>query len=174
MNIHEQIAKAFGNTNPPLSIVGSYEGEEPIKLENEFKARPRWDELEAAFIDKAPDGFATALSFFSDEAFAYYIPAFLLADLTNKLEYTDVVFHLTYGLDDASRGEKINPKRYGEKNWYDAKRCQFSIFSREQIACIIDYLNLKLQDENHEFDFMNISEALINYWNPRYEELENA
>ena len=49
------------------------------------KASPIGDP--STLIDRAPDGFGSALSFFSDEAFRFYLPAYLIADsVTAQLE----------------------------------------------------------------------------------------
>ena len=60
--------------------------EEPYLLEEEFKGKTDWQLLDSEFIDQAPDGLASALSFFSDEAFRFYLPAYLIADIDGKLK----------------------------------------------------------------------------------------
>ena len=47
--------------------------------------------MEPPFLDSAPDGLSSALAFFSDEAFRYYLPAYLLAALDRKLALADPV-----------------------------------------------------------------------------------
>lgn len=83
----------------------------------------------------------------------------------------DVVFSLTHGLDDQSKKEKINPLRFGEQDWFSLKQAGFSMFTREQISCIIDFLSIKREDE---FERQKIDEALDNYWRPRHDELSEA
>ena len=100
--------------------------------------------------------------FFSDEAFRFYLPAYLIADIDDVFEQADPVFHLTHGLTDESRNRRVNPRRYGERTWFDQARYKFAIFNRKQVVAIIAYLRLKqAQDEYARSD---IDQALRNYW----------
>jgi hypothetical protein len=67
------IKEAFGPVEYPgdWCLRGSNEGEEPFLLEKEFKGKNDWSVLDAKFLEQAPDGFGTALCFFSDEAFHF-------------------------------------------------------------------------------------------------------
>jgi hypothetical protein len=80
--LEADIRAAFSSTPPPDpgQLRDSSEGDEPFLLEAEFKHVPDWRRLDTAFIDRAPDGFGSALSFFSGAAFRYYLPAYLLAE----------------------------------------------------------------------------------------------
>jgi hypothetical protein len=162
-----QIEKAFGSVEFPgdWCLVNSREGNEPLLLEREFKGKDDWRALDAAFIDRAPDGFGTALSFFSDEAFHFYLPAYLLADLDGRLMQADPAFHLTHGLESASRNEKINPRRYGERTWFEHARHKFAMFNGEERAAIAGYLKHKRDtDALTELERRRIDEALETYW----------
>jgi len=55
----------------------------------------------------------------------------------------DRVYHLTHGLDNTSRDKKINPRRYGERTWFDHARHKFSMLNREESAAIAGYLMYK-------------------------------
>lgn len=83
-----RISNAFHAVRYPGdgNLAGSSYGEEPAALEREFRGRTDWRELEARFLDQAPDGWGSALSFFSARAFRFYLPAYLLADLHGELE----------------------------------------------------------------------------------------
>jgi len=85
-----QITSAFATVEYPgdESLIGSNQGDEPFLLEEEFKGKTDWQALNPTFLDQAPGGFASALSFFSNEAFHFYLPAYLVADLKGQLEYT--------------------------------------------------------------------------------------
>ena len=136
-------------------------------LEAELRGKTDWRALDAAFIDQAPEGFGTALSFFSDEAFHFYLPAYLLADLDRALKQANPVFALTHGLDERSRREKINPRRYGERTWQDHARHKFAMFNAAERAAIAAYRACRLEDEEMtEFEKQSIREALRSYWNP--------
>jgi hypothetical protein len=137
-------------------------------LEAEFKGKSDWRTLDSSFIDQAPDGFGTALSFFSDEAFHFYLPAYLLADLMGQLNQADVVFALTHGLDRESRDQRINPRRYGERTWFEYARYKFAIFNIEEAAAIVSYLACKLGDGAvTDYEKERIDEALECYWAAR-------
>src|SRR5688500_13893889 len=90
------IRSAFASVERPgnWALRGSNEGDEPYQVEAAFQDKEDWRQLEPSFLDDAPDGLASALSFLSDEAFRYFLPAYLIADLDDQLECVDVVFHL--------------------------------------------------------------------------------
>ena len=164
----EMINTAFSKVEYPgdWCLRGSNEGEEPYLLEQEFKGKDDWKILDPKFLDQAPDGFGSALSFFSDEAFHFYLPAYMIADLKNQLQNQDICYHLCYGLDDLSGKEKINPRRYGERTWYDAALYKFSMFNREEVNAIVSFLQVKKEDTDNIFvsEKYRIEQALINYW----------
>ena len=165
--LERRIREAFASVEFPgdWCLTRSKEGEEPLLLAQEFKGKNDWRSLDAAFLDQAPDGYASALSFFSDEAFRFYLPAYLLADLQGALRSTDVVFHLCFGLDDESRDRPVNPRRYGDRTWFTEATHRLSVFSREQAAAIVLYLLYKLQtSEIVDFDRPKIEGALRSFW----------
>ena len=170
--VEEEIRRAFADVPPPprWCLVDSSEGEEPRLLAEELSELPDWRSLDSDVLDTAPDGYATALSFFSDEAFRYYLPAYLLADLAGSLERVDVVFHLTHGLDSSSATQPINPLRYGARTWSDRARHRFSIFDTGQAGAVVSYLEAKLTEYGTDPESSRISEALNGYWRPRAEE----
>jgi len=165
-----QIRKAFENVEYPgdWCLRGSNEGNEPYRLEEEFKGKDDWSKLAPGFLDNAPGGLASALSFFSDEAFRFYLPAYLIADLRGQLERAGVVFHLTHGLGNASRSDRVNPRRYGERTWFEQASHRFSIFDRDQAAAVAAFL-LHRRDAGDLCDFEKeaIDDALRNYWQGR-------
>ena len=165
--VKEQIRVAFADVDYPgdWCLRGSNEGDEPYRVERDFKGKADWRTADPKFIDQSPDGLASALSFFSDEAFHFYLPAYLIADIDEKLERSDPVFHLTHGLDDASRRERINPRRYGDRTWFDHVSCKFAMFNRQEAAAIAAYLRLKADADSFQRDA--IGQALLNYWTSR-------
>ncbi len=158
------IREAFGAGEYPgdWCLRGSNEGEEPYLLEKEFKGKTDWRTLEADFIDQAPDGYGSALSFFSDEAFRFYLPAYLIADIDDLLERHDPVFRLTHGLTDSAKAEPVNRRRYGERTWFEEARYRFAVFTHSQVRAIVAFLELKRDAD--EFRRDGIDEALRNYW----------
>ncbi|MEO0455177.1 MAG: DUF6714 family protein [Cyanobacteria bacterium P01_A01_bin.114] len=158
-----KIRAAFADVERPphWCITDSNEGDEPASLRQEFAEVPDWASLSTTFLDQAPNGYGSALSFFSDEAFRYYLPAFVIADLDDALDRTDPVFHLTHGLG-ASATKRINPRRYGDRTFGDAARHRFSLFTPEQCAAIAAYLRYKADQD--EFAASSIEPALASYW----------
>jgi hypothetical protein len=163
-----RIREAFGSVEAPPAgcLSNSREGDEPALLEAEFRGKTDWRILDAAFLDQAPDGFGTALSFFSDEAFHFYLPAYLIADLDRALQQANPVFALTHGLDARSRDEQINRRRYGERTWLDHARCKFAMFNAAERGAIAAYLAYWLEDDDiTAFEKQSIREAPESYWN---------
>jgi hypothetical protein len=173
-NIVERIRNAWPADATPFRIIDSNEGEEPNLLANEFKSRPAWHTLDPHFLDCAPAGYGSALSFFGHEAFRYYIAAYMKADLESSLERADPVFALTSGLTDSKRNERINPRRFGEQTWFHIKQSKLAQFDKDQVACIIDYLTFHAMHPDYPGAETDINQALANYWRPRLIELEMA
>lgn len=167
--LKQQIRTAFASVEYPgdTNLRNSNEGDEPFLLEAEFNGKDDWKTLTAEFIDLAPDGFATALSFFSAEAFRFYLPAYLIADLDGELQHTDLSFYLTYGLTNATKDVRINPRRYGELTWFGYVSERFEGFTSAEAQVIVTYLMFKLQAAVTEFEREPIREALKNYWGER-------
>jgi hypothetical protein len=166
-SVKAQIRNAFAAVEFPgdWCLINSREGTEPAALEKEFKGKDDWKSLDPSSLDQAPDGFGTALSFFSDEAFHFYLPAYLLADLDGLLRQADPVFHLTHGLDRDSRDEKINPRRYGERTWFDHARHKFAMFNARERAAIAAYLGYKRDtDALTGLEKSRIDDAVNSYW----------
>ncbi|MGD8426540.1 MAG: hypothetical protein PVH63_02860 [Balneolaceae bacterium] len=163
-----RIINAFTEVEPPPAwcLSNSREGTEPAALEEEFSEIPHWKDLSPTFLDATPDGFGTALGFFSDEAFRYYLPAYLVASVRNELSRVDPVFHLIHGLDNSSKDVPLNPRRYGSRSWGDYARFRHSIFSAKQAAAIAAYLEHERRSAlRTESECRRIREALDNYWN---------
>jgi hypothetical protein len=158
------VREAFANVRYPgdWCLRGSSEGDEPFLVEEEFKGKDQWQLLEPVFLDQAPAQLGSALSFFSDEAFHFYLPAYLIADIDGLLSKADPLFHLCQGLDDDSKNRKVNPKRYGERTWFDEASHKFSMFDWKEAAAIVAYLSL--MRERDPLDHKTVDQALNNYW----------
>jgi hypothetical protein len=74
-------------------LCGSDYGDEPAEYALEFSGLD-WRTLHPEFLSYHH----AALSFFTDEGFAYFLPAFLIADVLGEGGNADPVFHLTHGL----------------------------------------------------------------------------
>jgi hypothetical protein len=125
---------------------------------------PDWRQTEGALIDRAPDGFGSALSFFSSEAFRYYLPAYLIADLRGELQQANPLFHLWHGLVDEQRNTPVNQRRYGSWTWFEAVSERFRNFTPAEAAAIVAYMRYKAQHDELGVDRPMIEQALRNYW----------
>lgn len=174
-DIKDQIREAFATVESPgdWCLRDSNEGDEPFLLEQEFRGKCDWRVLDADFLDQAPGGYGSALSFFSDEAFRFYLPAYLIADLDGRFTRVDPVFHLCLGLDDQSCGQHVNSRRYGERTWSDVARHKFAMFTRSQAAAIAAYLQWRCETEDVPGVSEPVEQALRNYWLPRAGEMRN-
>ena len=83
----EKIEVAFADVVYPGDdcLTDSF-GEEAEALEVEFRGKTSWKELAPDFLNKAPGGWGSALSFFSAAALQFYLPAYLIADINGSLE----------------------------------------------------------------------------------------
>jgi hypothetical protein len=144
-----------------------------------FKGRTEWRTLESALLD----AHHSALSFFSEGAFRFFLPAFLIADLRNELMSAEPLFHLTgFGVCSAqlpvnSRvftrkvggSTLMNPKRYGAMTFADYARYRLSVFTREEARAIVAYLNYSQETDTHGINKAQIVEALNAFWLDRAE-----
>lgn len=166
-SVERQLRAAFAKVPAPPDwcLVDSHEGDEPRRVAAAFKGKKSWKRLDAELLDHAPDGLASALSFFSDEAFRFFLPAYLLADLAGALERVDPVFHLTHGLTEGTRAKRVNARRYGDRTWFQVAQYKMAVFSEAQAKAIAAYLERKAEADEHARD--EIREALASYWRGR-------
>lgn len=165
-----QLAFADVEPPPPWCLSNSREGDEPQLLEQEFRAvsNRHWSELPHAFLDRAPGGFGSALSFFSDEAFRYYLPAYMIAAIDGDLFQSDPIFHLTHGLCPPEDVQPINPRRYGALTNRDCAIRRFATFTQSQASAVLAFLELAATSPDafpHEQQC--ISQAIATYWSAR-------
>ncbi|MBE7505748.1 MAG: hypothetical protein HS101_05605 [Planctomycetia bacterium] len=163
-DVRQMIQEAFSGVRHPgdWCLRGSDEGDEPFLTEEEFSGKHDWRDLTPEFLDNSPDGFGSALSFLSDEAFHFFIPAYLIADVEGALKNVNPSFYLYHGLLDESKIKKVNPERYGERTWFQAASHRLSVFSRPESAAIVSYLLFVRDRDSYTRDFIN--QALQNYW----------
>jgi len=122
----ELIREVFdGNVYPGDAFLqGSFEGCEPNEEVGFFMGKMDWKILDAGMLDSH----YSALNFFSEAGFRFFIPAYLRADLQDGLRTADPLFHLTggfyvlsaeistqFGVSVRKTGGSVllNPKRYG-------------------------------------------------------------
>jgi hypothetical protein len=178
--IIERIRQAFHDTERPgdAFLQGSDEGCEPGESVAPFIGVADWSQLDPAILDANYD----SLSFLSEGGFRYFLPAYLIADLEDRLLTADPVFHLTNGFSNKvvniPAGERIyektigksafvNPRRYGAMTWYDHARCRLSVFTREEADAIVAYLEYKRDTDPHGLHAEEINAALDSFWRDR-------
>lgn len=176
----EHIRQAFRDTERPgdAFLQGSHEGCEPGESVAPFIGVADWSQLDAEILDTS----YTALSFFSEGGFRYFLPAYLIADLEERLQTADPVFHLTNGFSGKvvkiPAGQRIyekrigksafvNPQRYGAMTWQDHARRQLSVFTREEAGAIVAYLEYKRDQDSHGLNAQEINAALDGFWHDR-------
>jgi hypothetical protein len=172
-----QIEAAFATTAYPgdAFLQGSFDGCEPTEEAGAFRGKSNWRSIAPDFLD----GHSAALSFFSEGAFRYFLPAYLVADLRDQLRTADPVFHLTHGFAeigvDAPTGTRVfrirsgktvlvNPRRYGAMTFEDAARHRLSVFTREEAAAIVAYLRYRGGRDDLGLDRRAIEAALTAFW----------
>jgi hypothetical protein len=173
----EKIHSAFEGSEYPGErfLQGSFDGCEPYDEVSPFKSKKDWREIEASFLDSHAD----ALSFFSEGAFRFFLPAYLVADLHGRLYTADPLFHLTHGFYDTTvelptqsrvfamkqgRSALINPRRYGAATFYDYARYRLSVFPREEASAIVAYLRFRRDVDLDVPDRAAINAALESFW----------
>lgn len=147
-----------------VPMVNSVQGDEPLQVAADFGDKNDWTVLSPVWLDATPGGLATALSFLSDAAIRFYIPAYLAADLSGALQRADPAFALVHGFDDMSRDRRIWPRK--PDTWTDFSRARWDGLTPSQVLAVVHYLEWRVArgGVNVEWD---IGEALAAYWYPR-------
>ncbi len=178
--IIEKIRAAFQDVEFPGEhfLQGSFEGEEPYEEVTPFRAQKDWTAVEPHLLDSH----ASALSFFSEAGFRFFLPAYLIADLNGQLDRADPLFHLTHGFFDftvkipvgnrvfdvkSGKSTLINPRRYGAATASDYARYRLSVFTREEAEAIVAYLEFKRDHDPDGLDQSRIDAALKTFWRDR-------
>jgi hypothetical protein len=140
-------------------------GDEPEEVAQLFRGRSDWRQLASEYVDRAGAASPSALSFFSNEAFRFYLPAYLSADLDRQLVYTDPLFYLYHGLDQATRDQQVMVPEQGRLTWWEVQQDRFAGFTAEEAGAIVAYLRWRGSDSgiaSHER--RSVEEALDTYW----------
>ena len=186
-SVVRMIRDAFGGNEYPGDpfLQGSFDGCEPFEEVGAFRGKADWISLEAEFLDAHAD----ALSFFSQSGFRFFLPAYLVADLFDRLQTADPLFHLTHGFSDSSvevsakgrtflrkigKSVFVNPRRYGATTFHDYARYRLSSFPREEAAAIVNYLEYKREGASTAFEGEAIEEALRSFWRERAQTAPSA
>lgn len=186
--INEIYAVFAGRVYPGDSnLCGSSQGDEPSEYALEFRGQD-WRRLHPDFLNRNH----ACLSFFTDEGFRYYLPAYIIADLHGVLTASDVLFHLTHGIieqnkvgfssidldliaDEALRSqiqelaarqcalETQFENQSPQYDWHAIAHRKFAAFTDLERKAIVAYLRHRANDEFHRDE---AEQALKNYWLP--------
>ena len=178
----EMIRDAFNERAYPGDdqLCGSDYGDEPAEYALEFRGLD-WRTLHPKFTAYH----YAALSFFTDEGFAYFLPAFLIADVLDEGGNADPVYHLTHGLVDepqidltslnsevlATSGVEAEELEWLQESIQQPSQIDWQAYALRRLAgftpserqAIVRYLEYHAA---HTWDFMaqKIEAALDAYW----------
>jgi len=142
-------------------MVDSVQGEEPLLTNEAFADKDDWTKLDSKWLDEAPAGWATALSFLSNDAVCFYVPAFIAADLRGELQRADPMFNLSHCFANLRRDERLDS--WSPATWYDYGEQRWSHLTCEQARAIVHYLEWRIEKDGLEFAY-DASEALSAFW----------
>lgn len=168
----DQIEQAFADVEFPGNddLTDSTYGEEPAALVNDFDGKTDRKQLDAAFLDQAPDGWGTALSFFSANALRFYLPNYLIADIRGELERSDPVSRLCSSVTPLGASRKI-AKIWGGGTMGQRAQVDFAKFDATQVSAVVAFLWWRLDAVGgHD---PTIEQALENYWLERDSSSQN-
>ncbi len=162
-NLVEQIKVAFDETPYPGDdrLCGSDQGDEPAEYALEFRGLS-WKTLHPDFLARH----YASLSFFTDEGFRYFLPAYLIADLMmpefeGAWSNANPIFHLTHGLVEDKFDESTNDLT-DNFDWYEIATRKFSHFNLIEKKAIVAYL--QYASDQDEWYREKINSALESYW----------
>lgn len=176
------IRDAFSPTDHPGDgfLQGSRDGDDAFDAVEPFQGVTEWWSIAPAVLDEHYD----ALSFLSEGGFRFFLPAFLIADINGRLQTADPVFHLAGAFRDATvkvplgdeifekrigKSALLNPRRFGAMTFEDYARFRLSVFTAEEAAAIVAYLEHR-RDLPNAVDGADIDAALESFWNRRAQE----
>ena len=169
----EKIEQAFADVKYPGDddLTSSTYGEEPAALVEDFTGRTIWQNIDVAFLNQAPDGWGTALSFFSARAFRFYLPAYLIADIRGELDSYDPVSRLCTWVTPSEAKQRI-AEIWGGGTMGERATAEFAELNAAQVSAIVEYLWWKLEAAGGHAP--TIEQALENYWLERDAETQNG
>jgi hypothetical protein len=169
----DKIEQAFADVEYPGDddLTSSTYGEEPAALVEDFRGKTDWRDIAVAFLNQAPDGWGTALAFFSARALRFYLPAYMIADVRGELECPDPVSRLCSSVTPLGANQRI-AKMWGGGTMGERARAEFAGFNAAQVSAIVAYLWWKLEAIGGQDP--TIEQALENYWLERHAETQNG
>ncbi len=168
-----EIRAAFPARRPPsLPIVDgpigsgpSWDIHAPARVAAAFRDATDWTTFESAFLDRALEGLASALSFFSPEAARFYLPAYMTADLRDGLDRVTPDFHLSHGFTPEFRDRPIGDLS-GGRTWTEDALERWAPLTPAPAVAITRYLEWRVARWGTAWG-EDATEALRTYWRPR-------
>ena len=157
-------------------LLGSRQGCEPAHEVLPFQGKQNWQGISSEFLDQH----GGALHFFTEAGLRFFLSAFLLADLRGELQFAQPLFTVTSGFFNfqveveknhrkfiikSGRSRLMNPRLYGATTFHDYALHRLSIFTREESAAIVAYLEYKWEAD--ECERQRIDDALNAFWRER-------
>lgn len=151
----EMIKTAFKDTPTPKreEMCNSKQGDEPSEYAMEFFGQD-WRRLHPEFLDHN----SASLSFLPAPAFRYFLPAYLIYDLTDPLaSQADPAWHLSW----------IPGSEKGKPEMEVYMREKLSKFNKQERSAIAAYLEYKAARE--PFEPVKIKDSIRLYWKAQAE-----
>lgn len=159
----DKIEQAFADVRYPgdNELTDSTHAEESAALVEDFTGRTIWQDVDVGFLNQAPDGWGSALAFFSARAFRFYLPAYLIADIRGELDYPDPVSRLCSPVTPLGANRRI-ANIWGGGTMGERATAEFAEFNAAQVSAVVAYLWWKLEAcGGHN---PTIEQALESYW----------
>ncbi len=151
LSLEAEIELAFTDATFPGNdqLVESESSFEMKATNRVFQNQSDWKKLDADFLDSAPDGMGSALNMLSAEAYRFFLPAYLIADVQGQLKFVEPDFSLCFAFSDAWTGNDRQP--FFERH---------NLFSVDESCAIVAYLRFVLG----RCDDPMVHKALGEYW----------
>ncbi len=159
--ILEELRQVFPAKRPePFGpLVNDSRGDEPAEVARAFQDKTDWTRLDCAWLDHE----YVALSFLSNEALCFYIPAYMAADLGGHLGMADPAFILTNGLAYGRESERIHRRK--PETMGDRAKERWASLTPAQALAIVHFLEWRIERSGPGND--GIADALRSYWYER-------
>jgi len=153
VNALDKIDSAFSQVHFPGEksiVIGNLKDDEVINTRIVFEQEKDWRLINSTILDTAPNGLASALSFFSPKGFCFFIPAFMTADLHGKLLRVDPTFFLCLHIGALTTPDGVVLKTNINRDFPNETAARLGVFNRQQceaIACYLTVVALRSDDD---------------------------
>lgn len=166
--VRRAVVEAFTSIPRPgnWALSGTSEGPEGMRIQEEFSGLEDWQKADARFLLHHIR--CGSLNWLSHEAFRYFLPAFLVADLDGLLaeEGEEVALCLVEDFGSGRRDAPVNPLRFGARTWWNEGVYAYSTFHQTEASAILSYLRWRASISGPLVRQL-IMEAIDIYWEDR-------